>query len=258
MSRPRPIRRWDPFRPLDMLGTLWSTASAVPQLSAGAAHASGLAHLTAFLTLRHLVLGKRVTLRADSGPVTLTVSTLASRLDVRRLAVGQLDDVRATATDIVWRDSRFDHASAVLHNVHVRPGAPPTLVAAPVHLTVDVPTAALDELFATTVPRLAGTIGDDAVARIRFARRPRLGHLEVDGRLDGPVLVLTPRAFTLGRRRWRLPARVPAYRVRLPELPHGLQLTDVRVEPGLLRLSGTLPEWRMDFSRHHLEYLLDF
>lgn len=255
MSRPRPIRRWDPFRPLDMIGAWWSTAVAVPPVSAGAAHASGWAHLTVFITLRRLLLGRRVTLRADSGPVTLTVSALESHLDVRRLSVGQLDDVRMTATDIAWKDSRFDHATAVLRNVHVRAGTPPTLVAAPVYLTLDVPTAALDGLFATSVSRFAGTIGDDGVARVRFARRPRLGHLEVDAGLDGSTLLLKPRAFAR-RRRW--PMWLPAYRVPLPDLPHGLQLTDIHIEPGLVRLSGTLPEWRMEFTRHHLEHLLDF
>lgn len=249
-----PSRRWDPFRPLDMVSALWSTAVAVPPVSTGAA----AAYRTVFITLRRLVVGRRMTVRADSGPITLTVSQLESRLDVRRLAVGQLDDVHVSATDIGWQGGRFDRASAVLRNVHVRPGAPPTVVAAPVHLTLDVSTSALDDLLPTMAPRFAGTIGDDGVARVRFARRPGLGHVEIDTVLDGSVLMLTPRAVTLRRRRWPLPRRTPAYRIRLPELPHGLQLTDVDFEPGLVRLSGTLPEWRMEFSRRHLEYLLEF
>jgi hypothetical protein len=44
--------------------------------------------------------------------------------------------------------------------------------------------------------------------------------------------------------------------VRLPLLPHGLQLTDVEFEPGLLRVHGTLPEWRMAVSRRRLEDLI--
>src|ERR1044071_8026368 len=125
MSRSRPIRRWDPFRPLDMISALWSTAA--PPVSAGAAHASGWAHLTAFVALRRLLIGKRLTLPTEGSPVTLTVSTLESRLDVRRLSVGQLDDVRVSMIDIHWRTTHFDNAAAVLHNVHVRPGVPPML-----------------------------------------------------------------------------------------------------------------------------------
>jgi hypothetical protein len=211
-----------------------------------------------FVTVRRLVVGRRITVRADSGPVTMTVSTVESRLDVRRLSVGQLDDVRVEACDITWRTSRFEHASAVLHNVHIRPGAPPTLVAAPVDLTLDVPTEALDDLFGTVVPRLAGTVGDDGVARVRFARHPGWGQVEIDAELDGSTVALRARSVTIAARRWPLPARLPAYRVPLPELPHGVQLTGVRFEPGLLRLSASLPQWRAEFTRRHLEYLLEF
>ncbi len=254
MTEPPPIRRWDPLRPLDLMSAVWSTAVAVPPVSTGAA----AAYRTVFVTLRRLVVGRRITVRADSGPLTMTVSALESRLDIRRLAVGQLDDVRVEACDIVWQTSRFDRASAVLQNVHVRPGVTPTLVAAPVQLTVDVPTDAVDELCGTLVPRLAGTVGDDGVARIRFARRPGLGHLEIDAELDGLTVVVRARSVSIGRRRWPLPARTPAYRVTLPELPHGLRLTGVHFDAGLLRLSGSLPQWRVQFTRRHLENLVEF
>jgi len=252
MTEPPPIRRWDPLRPLDLMSAVWSTAVAVPPVSTGAA----AAHRTVFFTLRRMVVGRRITVRAAGSPVTMTVSEVESRLDVRRLSVGQLDDVRVEARDIIWQARRFDHAAAVLHNVHVRPGTSPMLVAAPVELTLDVPTEALDDLVSTMVPLLAGTVGDDGVARLRFARRPGLGHVEVDAAVDGSALVLRGRSVTVGR--WRLPVRTPACRVELPELPLGLHLTGVHVEPGLVRLSGALPQWRMELTRRHLEYLLEF
>lgn len=254
MTEGRAVRRWDPFGSLDLVGALWSTAVEFPPVSTGAA----AAYRTVFMTMKRLAVGRRVTVQADGGPITMTVSKLDSRLDIRRLAVGQLEDIHVAATDIIWGTSTFTHASAVLRNVHVRPGGFPTLVAAPVHLTLDVPTDALDDLFLAAVPRFAGSIGYDGVARLRWARRPLLGHVEVEAELDRSVLLLKPRALTLRRRRWALPSKSPAYRVRLPELPHGLQLTDVRFEPGLLRLSGTLPEWRMALTRKHLERMIEF
>ena len=144
---------------------------------------------------------------------------------MRGLSVGQLNDVRIAARDIDWRGNRFDRASAVLHNVHIRPAAPPVLVAAPVELTFELPAAVLDELFRWAAPRLAGEVGPDGVARLRLARRPALGHVEVDARLDGSTLWLKPRDAVARRTRWTLPQRTPAYPVHLPELPHGLQLT---------------------------------
>ncbi len=55
--------RWDPFRPLDMLAGLWSTAAVAP-VNSGAA----VAYRTLFVTLRRLVVGR--TLRSGSTRAT--------------------------------------------------------------------------------------------------------------------------------------------------------------------------------------------
>lgn len=248
----RPLRRWDPFRPLDMLASLWSTAAVAP-VSTGAA----AAYRTLFMTLRRLVVGRELSVRLDEGDITLTVTEFDSRLDVRGLAVGQLSDVRLAARDIRWDKNRLDRATAVLHNVHLRPSAPPVLIAAPVHLTVELPADALDDLFRLAAPRLTGEIGEDGVARLRLARRPAFGHLEVDALLDGSTLWLKPRGLVVRSKRMRLPNRTPAYPVHLPELPHGLQLTDISIEPDKLCLSGTLAEWRVDVPRTRLEDVIN-
>jgi hypothetical protein len=51
--------------------------------------------------------------------------------------------------------------------------------------------------------------------------------------------------------------RTPAYPVRLPELPHGLVLTGISFAPGLVCMSGILPEWRMVVPRKRLEDILN-
>lgn len=252
MTRSKGPSRWDPFRPLDMLVSLWSSAAALPPVSSGAA----VAYRTLFVTLRRLVVGRTLTVRLDNGDLTLTVTKFESRLDLRGVAVGQLNDVRITATDIWWERNTFDRAGLVLHNVHLRPGSPPVLVAAPVDLTVELSTAALDDLVRYAMPRLAGEVDADGIARLRLARRPGLGNLEVDIRLDDSTLTLKPRALVLRRRRWTLPARTPAYRVQLPELPHGLELTGVSFQPGMLHLTGSLPQWRMEMPRNRLDDIL--
>jgi hypothetical protein len=252
MARSLGLARWDLLRPLDMLSALWSSAAALPPVSSGAA----VAYRTLFMTVRRLVVGRTLTVRLDSGDITLTVTEFDSRLDVRRLAVGQLNDVRLTATDINWERNVFERASLVLHNVHLRPGAPPMLVAAPVDVTLDVSTGVLDDLLRYAVPRLSGHVDDDGVARLRWARRPRLGSVEVVSRLDGSTLWLYPRVLALGRRRWTLPARTPAYPVRLPELAGGLTLTGLSFGPGALHLTGHLPEWRAEVPRTRVEDIL--
>lgn len=247
----RPLRRFDPFRPVDMLTALWSSTAVAPVSSGAAA-----AYRTLFTTVRRLVVGRRLAIQLDDGELTLTVTEFDSRLDVRRLSVGQLNDVRLAARDIRWHAHRFDHATAVLHNVHMRPTAPPTLVAAPVEVTLDVPAAVVDELFRWVAPRWSGEVGSDGVARLRRSRYPGLGHVEVGARLDGSTLWLQPQAVVV--RRWRrpLPGRTPAYPVQLPPLPHGLQLNGVEFGPDVVRLSGLASEWRMDVPRKRLEELL--
>lgn len=225
MTRPRRPRPWDP---LDLAAWLFSAAAGAP--------VSGL---------RRLVVGRRLTVPLADGNLTLTVTEFDSRTDVRALSAGQLGEVRLAARDIRWGTSRFATATAVLHNVAIRPSVPPVLVAAQVEMTVDVPAPALDEWFSWAAPRFRGRVGPDGTGRLHLARRPRLGHLEIDCRLDGTTVALTPRRLALGRRRLRLPARIPSYRVRLAELPHGVQLTGIAFAPHLLRLEGILPHWRM-------------
>ncbi len=246
-----PLGRFDPFRPLDMLTSLWSATAMVPVNSGAAA-----AYRTLFTTMRRLIVGRRLTVRLDDGDLTMTVKEFDSRLDVRGLSVGQLNDITLVAADIHWRTSSFDQATLVLHNLHIKPTSPPVLVAAPVDLTLEVPTTALDELFHWVAPRLRGEIGADGVARLHIARRPRIGHAEVEARVDGSTLWLTPRGLTIGSSRWGLPARTPAYPVRLPEFAHGLQLTAVAFAPGVVRLSGTLPQWRAELPRKRLEDII--
>src|SRR6476660_2089057 len=149
------------------------------------------AHLTAFITLRQLVLGRRLAVRLDDGELAMTIVEADSRVGKRGLAVGQLNDVRLVAHQVRWNARRFGGATAVLHNVHVRPSVPPVLVGAPGELSLDLPAPALDELFRWAAPRLAGEVGPDGVARLRFAHRREAGHLEVAAPLDGSALGAT-------------------------------------------------------------------
>jgi hypothetical protein len=100
MTRPRPLRRFDPFRPIDMLAALWSSAAVAP-VSSGAA----TAYRTLFMTVRRLVVGRQLAVRLEDGDLTLTITEFDSRLDVRGLSVGQLNDVRLAARDICWHGS---------------------------------------------------------------------------------------------------------------------------------------------------------
>lgn len=240
MTDPGPLRSPDSLRPLDLLANTGVAA----------------AYKTMFGTMRRLVVGRRLSIRVGSpepGTLVLTITRFSSTLALHGLLRHGHHDVRLEARDITWRDVAFDRAQVTLHDLHFRGSLRPReLVAAPVELTVEVPAPALDEVFRWAAPRLAGDVGPDGVARLHFANRRGSGHVEVDVRLEASTLWITPRAV-VRRRRWPLPARTPSYRVAIPELPHGLELTSVDFAPGVVRLTGTLPEWRAEMPRTRLE-----
>jgi hypothetical protein len=190
---------------VDVVNAVWSTATLLPPVSTGAA----AAYRTLYMTARRAVLGRTLTVPLPGGDVRLTVTELSSRLDPRRLALGQGEDVRLTASDIRWQNGVFERATALLRNVQLRPGAPPTLRAQAVELTVEVGSDALADLLASVTRRWTGEIDDAGVVRLRWARRPRWANVEVDAAVEdgpGPVLLrLTPRALAIGTRRWALP-----------------------------------------------------
>ena len=252
MARSLGIGGWDLLRPLDVLSSMWTSAATLPPVSSGAA----VAYRTLFMTVKRMVVGRTLNIRLDSGEMTLTVTEFDSRLDVRRLAVGQLNDVRLAAADIRWDQRAFSQATLVLHNVHLRPGVPPVLVAAPIEVTLEMSSGALDDVFRSAFPRLTGHVDDDGVARLRLSRRPGLGALEVDVAVDGSMLWLHPRVIQLRGRRWRVPRRVPSYPVQLPELASGLTLTELSFGPQSVRLAGSLPEWRAEVPRARVEDVL--
>ncbi len=251
-----PRLSWDDaFRALDMLGSLWSSTG-LPAVGAGAAQAAAVPYRTLFATLQQLLIGKEVTVRIGDHDVVLTVTELDATLDPQGLAVGQLGEVRVAACNIRWDDNQLQRAVAVLRNVHIRPGVPPLVVAAPAELSSKLPAKVFDDVLRQAVPQLRGELAKGGTARLRWARRPGWGGLEVEADVAGTTLWLRPRALVRGQRRWTLPTRTPAYRVPLPELPHGLVITDVTFGADSLQLSALLPEWRMDLPLKYLEDLI--
>ncbi len=253
MSPKVPRLRWDDaFGALDILGSLWSSTG-LPSVTAGTTQAVAMPYRTLFMTLQQLLIGKEVTVRIGDHDVVLTVTELESALEPQGLAVGQLGDVRLAARDIRWDGNDLQSAVAILHNLHIRPGMPPLVVAAPAELSTSLPANIFDDMLRQAAPQLRGELSEDGNARLRWARQPGWGGVDVDIDVVGTDLRLRPRALIAGRWRWPLPARMPAYQVPLPELPHGLLVTGVSFGADSLEISGLLPEWRMELPMRYLE-----
>ena len=259
MANSGPFPSWDSFPNWDALSSFWSS-TAGSALTGGPASA----YKSLFDTLRKQVVGRRMTVKLTSGEMTLTVTAIDADLDMRSLSVGQLNTVSISTADIVWNGWQFDRATAVLHNVHIKPSNTPVLVAAPLDLTIEMSTKALDRMIdrasslpGRAAPKLLGRIDAGGVAQIRWARRPYIGHLEVDATIDGSTLLVKPRMVALRRARWHLPNRLPAYRIQLPKLPRELAPTSVSFSPQTLQLTGRMPEWRVAVPRRRIEEILN-
>jgi hypothetical protein len=79
---------------------------------------------------------------------------------------------------------------------------------------------------------------------------------EADARVTGSSVRLRPRAVWIGRS-LRVPLRLPAYRVRLPRLPHRLTLIAVETAPVAICLCGTIPRCEGTLSMTAVAQLLD-
>lgn len=252
MPRGMPSWPWgEPLRTLELVASLWSAAG-LPSAGASAA----VPYRALFTTLERLLVGRELTVRLENYDVVMTVTEFSSPLDARALAVGQLGEVRIALEDLRWGQHCLKHVTGVLHNVHFRPGVPPVLVAAPVELSAQLPDNAVGDLLRDAVPDLDGYVLEDGTAQLRWARRPALGSVVVDVDAVGSTLWLKPRALLTGRKRWKLPPRVPGYPLPLPDLPEGLILTNVELRSGAVRLSGVLPEWRVELPLRGVEDII--
>ena len=180
-----------------------------------------------------VIAGQKVTMELDD----LALSTGAG------LAFGQFDDVTIVVKDVDWEGRRISRLQLVGHNVHLRPGLTPTLVASPV--TVEACVDADD--LGTWAPdiirrRLHVDIGDDAIARVHLRGREHLGAVEMDVRVEGPFLVLDPTSLLAGRRRFGGLKRLPAFRLPIVT-PRDVHVTGVSLGEGTLNVSGHLTEW---------------
>jgi len=180
-----------------------------------------------------VIAGQTVTMELDD----LSVSTGAG------LVFGQFDDVTVAVKDVDWDGRLVSRLTLVGHNVHLRPGLTPTVVASPVTFEACVDA---DDL-GTWVPdiirrRLHVDIGDDRVARVHIRDREHLGAVEIDVRVEGPFLVLDPTSLLAGRRRFGGLKRPPAF--RLPIItPRNVHVTDVSLGEGAVIVRGHLTEW---------------
>ena len=220
-------------------------------LAAGRALLPGLANSPAAILQIALraagdqVIGRRLTMQVGAGEVALTPVEIDTELDTLGLAVGQVPHVRIVAEDVTWPDAPLTRLAIVCGNVRFQSLPVPSVVAGSVGLEITVSADVVRAKVAELQPNVIMDIGDDSVVRVRWARRPRWGHLEVEPVLDDTQgLILAPQVLQVAGMRFDAVRRMQPTVVEVPDLPRGLRLTAVEPGPGELVLRGEAEGWR--------------
>jgi hypothetical protein len=201
-------------------------------------------------------LGRRHTLRYAGRDVTLTVQRLAFTTGAAGLATGNLGRVQLTATDVIWPGGRLDRLALTADEVRLRPALAPAVVLTARSIRIEVTVAA--ERLSAWLParrRVDVRIGPDGVLRAVLRVAPGMGGVELEPEVTGSSIRLRPRAVRMGRS-LRVPIRLPAYRLGIPQLPHRLRVTAVEPGPATVTVCGTVPRWERVLSMTAVSELL--
>ena len=202
---------------------------------------------------RNWLISTKRTFSLAGQDLTLVLEDLSVEGSDLARAVGQYGQVRMLARDVEWGDYRLERVEVQARNVHLRPGAKPVLVAAPIRFEAFLSAQAATRWLAAMSSRLELAM-HEGVPQVGLTGAPWL-RLEVEPGADGQSIRVVPRALHLLDR--RLALRVPAFHVPLPDLPFdGVMLTSVESAPGGFVLRGVLQEWQRPLARSDLERLL--
>ncbi len=236
--------------------------SEVLSLSASAAAALGLPAPAALAgdsfgalvdAARNWLIGKKRTFSLAGHDLTLVLEDLSVEGSDLARAIGQYGQVRLLARDVEWSGYRFERIQVLARNVHLRPGARPVFVAAPVLFEAFISASAASAQLATVSPRLELTM-QAGVPQVSLTGAPWV-RLEVAPGAGGQSIRIQPRALYLLD--WRVSVPAPSFDVPLPPMPlEGILLTSVEPAPGGFLVKGVLPEWQRSMSRDDLERLL--
>ncbi|HTX29284.1 MAG TPA: hypothetical protein VME19_19950 [Streptosporangiaceae bacterium] len=241
----------------------WKRAlSGVVSLSATAAASLGLpaaAALTgdSFAALvdaaRGWLIGRKRTFSLSGQDLTLVLEDLSVEGSDLARAIGQYGRVHLRARDVEWSGFRFEWIEVHARNLHLRPGAKPVLVTAPILFEAFVSASAASAYLATVSPRLELAV-HAGVPQVGLVGAPWI-RLEVAAGAGGQSVRIQPRAVYLLD--WRVSVPSPAFDVPLPPMPlDDLMLTSVESAPGGFLIKGVLTEWQRTLTRDDLDRLL--
>jgi hypothetical protein len=204
------------------------------------------------------LVGRETTLHAGATEVTLILQVLRLAEAPVNLMIGQVGDVEVEAEDVSTSALRISHLWMEARNVHVQPGKPAAVVAAPIKIRAVIAQAVLVDALAQRTQRVEIELLHGGTARAHLAGHRTLGYLDLVPSVEGRALVLTPSTIVVrgSDRLASLAPRLPRIRLPLLKLPPALHVTDVIAEDGQLVVDAVYEEWRTEVSPDDVEKLL--
>ncbi len=196
--------------------------------------------------VRDRLVGRTVSMTVAARELSFVLDEVEVAPDPLLLASGQVDDVHIKASQVRWGETTLESAHAVLRNVHTRPGSRPSMVTAPVDITVQLSVSQLAELLRSSAPWLVVGKGADGELRVRLRRRPGWGWVAVTLVADSPRMLAVPTGVGRRGHRRRLPSRVPRVPIRLT-MPDGTRLVGVAALDSGVELHLRVDEYRLDY-----------
>ena len=234
---------------------LISTASsAASSIASPASRILPIDPLAAILnTVRDRVVGRSRTFRLWGRDVTLTLDDVSITGSDLARSVGQFGNIHIVTRDIHWDVSRIERLEFRARNVHVRPGMPPTLVAAPVSWELWAAPSVIAGWLADVAPT-HGLEFVEGTPLVRLPKAPSWLRLEVRPSAEGRSIRLECIALRIRSR--RLPIHLPDHTVPLPLLPDQAVLSSVETFPDKIIMRGLIHEWQRSVSQSDLQRLL--
>lgn len=234
---------WLPWRELD--GLLAAGRTLFPSVPTSP---SGVLQV-AIHTVSERLVGKRLTVRTAGSDLRMTLVEMDCR--VSSVGIGQADvgDLRLVLENIEnIEDSSggvpLERVVIVCRDLRVRSLPMPTLATDSIELTITLGATALRDLVARARPGVLVDPGEDRILRLRSARRPTWGHLQVEPHVEGSRVLLQPVALQTARLRVPLPKGARPIPIDVPDLPGGLRLTGIESGVESLILNGVTDRWR--------------
>ena len=231
-----------------------SASSAASSIAGPASRIIPTNSLAAVLNaVRDQVVGRSRTFRLWGRDVTLTLDDVSITGSDLARSVGQFGNIHIVTRDIHWDSSRIERLAFHARNVHVRPGMPPTLVAAPVSWELWAAPSVVSGWLAAAAPTHSLEFVE-GIPLVRLPKAPSWLRLEVRPSAEGRSIRLQCIALRIRSR--RLPIRLPDHIVPLPVLPDQAVLSSVETFADKIVMRGLIHEWQRSVSQSDLQGLL--